>query len=165
MPSVLFVCTANRIRSPLAEQLFRRQLEAGVQDSAAWRVASAGTWTKPGLPAMPLAQQAAAELGLDLSTHRSQPIDDIALEDYGLIITMEQGQQEAIRFAKRVAGHVQAAHNEGRCDRLLLVAGPPMLGLLREKMETSFGMEISEIEKNLGQYDALEIRKHLPERL
>jgi hypothetical protein len=26
-------------------------------------------------------------------------------------------------------------------------------------------MEVSEIEKNLGQYDALEIRKHLPERL
>jgi len=116
MPSVLFVCTANRIRSPLAEHLFRRQLEAGVHDSAAWRVASAGTWTKPGLPAMPLAQQAAAELGLDLSTHRSQPIDDIALEDYGLIITMEQGQQEAIRFeffavGARVQVLAQLAHD------------------------------------------------------
>jgi hypothetical protein len=26
-------------------------------------------------------------------------------------------------------------------------------------------LKISEIEKNLGQYDAVEIRKHLPERL
>ena len=79
--------------------------------------------------------------------------------------TVEPGQQETIRFAKQVADHVQAAHNEGRCDRLLLVAGPPLLGLLRENLKTSSGMEISEIDKNLGQYDALEIRKHLPERL
>ena len=79
--------------------------------------------------------------------------------------TVEPGKQETIRFAKQVADHVQAAHNEGRCSRLLLVAGPPLLGLLRENLKTSSGMEISEIDKNLGQYDALEIRKHLPERL
>jgi len=78
---------------------------------------------------------------------------------------VEPGKQEAIRFAKQVADHVQAAHNEGRCSRLLLVAGPSQLGLLRENLKTLSGMKISEIEKNLGQYDALEIRKHLPERL
>jgi protein required for attachment to host cells len=79
--------------------------------------------------------------------------------------SVEPGEQETIRFAKRVADHLQAAHNEGRCDRLLLVAGPHLLGLLRENLKTSSGMEITEIEKNLGQYDALEIREHLPERL
>ena len=79
--------------------------------------------------------------------------------------TVEPARQESIRFAKQVADHVQAAHNKGRCDRLLLVAGPPLLGLLRDSLKTSSGMEISEIEKNLGQYGALEIRKRLPERL
>ena len=79
--------------------------------------------------------------------------------------SVEPGKQENIRFAKQVADHVQSAHNEGRCGRLLLVAGPPLLGLLRENLKTSTGMKISEIEKNLGQYDALEIRKHLPDRL
>jgi len=79
--------------------------------------------------------------------------------------TVEPGKQETIRFAKQVADHVQAAHNEGRCDRLLLVAGPPLLGLLRENLKTSSGIKIAEIEKNLGQYNAMEIRKHLPERL
>jgi len=78
---------------------------------------------------------------------------------------VEPGKQETIRFAKQIADHVQAAHNEGRCNRLLLVAGPPLLGLLRESMKASSGIKISEIEKNLGQYDALEIRKHLPKRL
>ena len=79
--------------------------------------------------------------------------------------SVEPDQQETIRFAKQITDHVQAAHNEGRCDRLLLVAGPPLLGLLREPLNTLTGLRVSEIEKNLGQYDAREIRKHLPERL
>jgi protein required for attachment to host cells len=79
--------------------------------------------------------------------------------------TVEPARQESIRFAKQVADHLQAAHEKGRFDRLLLVAGPFLLGLLRDNFKKSAGLEISEIEKNLGQYDAREIRKHLPERL
>ena len=75
------------------------------------------------------------------------------------------GKQGTIRFVKQVTDHVQAAQNEGRCNRLLLVAGPTLLGMLRENMKCLSGLKISEIEKNLGQYDAREIRKHLPERL
>jgi len=96
MPSLLFVCTANRIRSPLAEHLFRRQLVAAGENLENWRVESVGTWTRSGLPAMPLAQEVGAELGVDLSAHRSLAIEDAALETYDLIITMEQGQREAI---------------------------------------------------------------------
>jgi protein required for attachment to host cells len=79
--------------------------------------------------------------------------------------SIEPDKQETIRFAKQIAEHVESAHNKGRCDRLLLVAGPPLLGLLRENLKTASGLKIAEIEKNLGQYDAMEIRKHLPERL
>ena len=79
--------------------------------------------------------------------------------------SVEPGKQETIRFAKQIAEHVQAAHNEGRCNRLLLVAGPPLLGLLRENLKKVSGLKITEIEKNLGKYDAVEIRGHLPNRL
>lgn len=79
--------------------------------------------------------------------------------------SVEPDRQETIRFAKHITDHLQAAHYKGRCDRLMLVAGPPLLGLLRENLKTASGMKISELEKNLGQYDAPEIRKHLPERL
>ena len=75
------------------------------------------------------------------------------------------GKQGTLRFVKQVADHVQTAHNEGRCNRLLLVAGPPLLGLLRDNLKTLSGLKISEIDKNLGQYDAREIRKHLPKSL
>jgi protein required for attachment to host cells len=79
--------------------------------------------------------------------------------------SIEPDQQETLRFAKQIADHVLTAHNKGHCNRLLLVAGPSLLGLLREHFKTASALKISEIEKNLGQYDAREIRKHLPPRL
>lgn len=65
---------------------------------------------------MPLAQQAGSEIGLDLSEHRSQPIDDVALENYQLIVTMESGHREAIsieypQVAPRVTQISQLAHS------------------------------------------------------
>ena len=64
---------------------------------------------------MPLAQQAGAEIGLDLSAHRSARIEDVALDIYQLIITMESGQREAITAefpdaAPRVTQLSQLAH-------------------------------------------------------
>jgi protein-tyrosine-phosphatase len=96
MPAILFVCTANRIRSPLAEHLLRRRLAAD-PSTASWRVASAGTWTSPDLPALSVARQAGAELGVDLSDHRSQRVEDLNLSNYDLILTMERGQRDALR--------------------------------------------------------------------
>ena len=102
MPAVLFVCTANRIRSPLAAALFQRRLAAG-EDAATWRVASAGTWADDGLPAMAAAQQVAAEAGLDLSRHRSRRVEELDLADFDLILTMTTGQAEALRV--EMPGH------------------------------------------------------------
>ena len=79
--------------------------------------------------------------------------------------SVEPKKEEAIRFAKQVADYLQAAHHEGRFNRLVLVAGPPLLGLLRDKLKSLSGANISEIDKNLGQYEAPEIRSHLPDRL
>ena len=115
MNTVLFVCTANRIRSPLSEHLYCRQLRRLGANVEEWKVDSAGTWTHPGLPVMPLAQQVGCEIGLDLSEHRSQPIDNVALEKYQMIITMESGQREAISTefpdaAPRVTQLSQLAH-------------------------------------------------------
>ena len=113
MPAVLFVCTANRIRSPLAAALFQRRLAAG-EDAATWRVASAGTWADDGLPAMAAAQQVAADVGLDLSRHRSRRVEELDLADFDLILTMTTGQAEALRVempghAARILPLTQAA--------------------------------------------------------
>ena len=78
---------------------------------------------------------------------------------------VEPKEQEAIRFAKQVGDHLQAACHAGRCNRLLLVAGPHFIGLLKEQLGSLADVTVTEIVKNLGQYDSREIRTHLPERL
>lgn len=78
---------------------------------------------------------------------------------------VEPAKQETIRFAKQVAERVRSAHHEGCYKRLLLVAGPALLGMLRENLKSLSGVDIAEVEKNLGQFDATEIRKHLPKLL
>jgi protein-tyrosine phosphatase len=95
MPSVLFVCMANRFRSPLAAALFRRQLEArGMAEL--WQVSSAGTWAETGLPALGQAREAALQYGLDLSGHRSRRVDRQLLAGQDLVLVMQASQQEAL---------------------------------------------------------------------
>jgi len=84
---------------------------------------------------------------------------------HAMVTPADPKEQESIRFAKQVAEHVRAGCKQGHCNRLLLVAGPHFLGLLREYLNALNGVEITEIGKNLGQYSSHEIRSHLPERL
>ncbi len=96
MSVVLFICTANRFRSPIAEACFRqelvtRQLDAGCQ------VSSAGTWTTDGMPATQSAISGARYLGLDITSHRSRIVNAELMGDADLIIVMEQGQKEALQ--------------------------------------------------------------------
>jgi protein-tyrosine-phosphatase len=95
MPSILFVCTANRFRSPLAAALFQRHLqELGISDS--WVVSSAGTWTAPGQPVIPEVALVAPRFDLDLSNHRSTRVSRKLLSSYDLVIVMQASQKEAL---------------------------------------------------------------------
>lgn len=95
MPGILFVCHANRFRSPLAAAFMRQRLvREGQLD---WRVESAGTWTEAGLPAHPFVVRYAARFGVDLKRHRSQPVSAELLSGYDLALVMEAGQREALQ--------------------------------------------------------------------
>ena len=95
MPSVLFVCTGNQFRSPIAAAAFIERLndEGG---AAGWRVESAGTWTEVGQPPLPAAIQAAASCGLSLEGHTARLVEASILASSDLILVMESGQKEAI---------------------------------------------------------------------
>lgn len=94
MPSILFVCTANRYRSPIAAAVFASLLEKST--ASAWEVGSAGTWTKNGLPAIPEAVTKAASLGLDITNHRSRLITREMIAAADLVLVMEEGQKESL---------------------------------------------------------------------
>ena len=96
MPTVLFVCTANRYRSPIAEACFKRQLE-GYSNEGDWEVLSAGTWTTDDLPPMPEAVEAAQRIGLDIQAHRSREISKELIDRSGLTLVMEHGHKEALQ--------------------------------------------------------------------
>jgi protein-tyrosine-phosphatase len=96
MTLVLFVCTANRYRSPIAAACFNNVLIKR-RNEPDWSIMSAGTWTVDGLPPIPEAIHEAKELGLDISEHRSQTITKQLIQQADLIITMEQGQREALQ--------------------------------------------------------------------
>jgi protein-tyrosine-phosphatase len=83
--TVVFVCTGNRFRSPLAELIFRRA--AG---DVPVRTASRGTLELGPLPALPEALEEAERLGLDLASHRARPIDGEDLSSMDLVLGFER---------------------------------------------------------------------------
>jgi len=96
MPSILFVCSANQCRSPMAQVLFEAFLvEKGVREE--WRVESAGVWAYDGSPATANAQKAMVERGLDLSRHLSQPTSSTLLKQFDLTVVMEQEHKTVLQ--------------------------------------------------------------------
>ena len=97
MPSVLFVCTANICRSPMAEALLKEKVK-NLPDAEKWHIASAGTWADDGNPAALFTQQLLLERGIDIRAHRSQPVSRDLLEEFNLILTMERNHKEALNI-------------------------------------------------------------------
>lgn len=86
---ILFVCTGNTCRSPLALALARRALE-----KRGWtrvEVRSAGVAAQPGGPASEGSIRAAARHGLDLRSHRATQLTRELVGWADLILTMSPG--------------------------------------------------------------------------
>ena len=84
---VLFVCTGNICRSPMAEHLFRlRAKEAGLDVETV----SAGTWATDGTPATDEAQQVLVGAGVDGggAVHRSQTLTKEMVERADAVVAM-----------------------------------------------------------------------------
>jgi protein-tyrosine-phosphatase len=91
---LLFVCTGNICRSPMAEGL---ALRAAADRGRDIEVASCGTHDLDGAPADKHAVAVCAEIGVDLGAHASRQVDAelVAWADY--ILVMEYAHVEAVR--------------------------------------------------------------------
>ena len=93
MKNVLFVCTGNICRSPIAEGLFRR-LIGNRKDI---EVASAGVHAVRGQPPSLYAVQVCAEEGTDISGLRSQPLTATLVDQATHIFAMTGAHLETIQ--------------------------------------------------------------------
>ena len=107
---VLFVCSGNICRSPMAAEYFRqRAANSGLSHVV---VDSAGTLGIEGAPASEEAIRAMAEIGVDLSGHRSKGLSDALLRTTDLVVVMTRDHLEYL------AKH----HPDGEDRRMLLRA-------------------------------------------
>ena len=71
--------------------------------------------------------------------------------------------REAIRFAKRISRRLDEARRKGEYDELIVVAGPPFLGLMRKEMSRPTRERVvHEIRKDLVHSPVESLRRHLP---
>jgi len=92
MKTVLFVCTGNVCRSPMAEALFRR----ATSGRGAFRALSAGLGAMNDQPPTPHSVQAMRELGVDISTHRSLTLTAELVQQADYIFGMTHSHVDTI---------------------------------------------------------------------
>jgi protein-tyrosine-phosphatase len=97
MKTIVFICTANIARSPMAQILFNNKMvEMGLKKY--YQAESAGSWGVDDIPAAIEGQQVMRQRGLDLSAHRSRVVTQEIIENADLVLTMERGHKEALKI-------------------------------------------------------------------
>jgi L-threonylcarbamoyladenylate synthase len=148
--NILFVCSGNTCRSPIAEGLCRKYLAEKLAcdvdrlGQIGYKIISAGTGTIPGFEASPWSVEFCASEGVDISHHRSQRLQEEHLRDSDYVFVMSRQHCERIRYA-----WPQYA------DKCELLAGdsevPDPIGGSRELYETCGQMIKAAVQKRVSE--------------
>jgi L-threonylcarbamoyladenylate synthase len=121
--TILFVCSGNTCRSPMAEAIARHiladQLRVPEDDleKKGLQVVSAGAMAMPGSRATPAAVEAVRTLGADLSKHRSRPLSVELIHQADVIYTMGKGHARVVtQLVPSAADKVATLDPQGDID-------------------------------------------------
>ncbi len=117
---VLFVCSGNTCRSPMASALATKlirdtyHLGNAETETAGISIQSAGTFAMPGLRATPQAVEAMTLKGADLTSHRSRQLTPELIHAADFIFTMGRSHSQAVlAMAPSAASRVMAINPNG----------------------------------------------------
>lgn len=147
--TIMFVCTGNTCRSPMAEGALRHLLEKeGLSDV---EVISSGTGAATGYPATLYAIEAARTWDVDISGHLSKALTPDLIEKSDLILAMTPRHIKELLRIRRDAG-----------SKTYLFKSFPETDHDGEGVSDPIGMSLEEYNKTfleLGEY----LGKNLPE--
>ena len=95
-PTVLYVCTGNTCRSPMAQGFCQLWAQPQPPGTLPWHVLSAGTSANDGERADALAAEAMREKHVDISRHRTRSLNLTLLDSADWIYTMTHAQRDSI---------------------------------------------------------------------
>lgn len=95
MDKILFVCTGNTCRSPMAKALLEKIWAEENRDNNI-NVMSAGLFTSNGVLASVEAIQVMQEYGIDITNHEATQLAEEVLQQANLILTMTDAHRSAI---------------------------------------------------------------------
>jgi len=96
MNSVLFICSANICRSPMAMGLLRSMVKDA---SDQWKIESAGVWDMGEQQVAANTQLVLKERGIELNDHTSRTVTGTMLSEFNLVPVMEDIHKEVLKLA------------------------------------------------------------------
>lgn len=146
---ILFVCTGNTCRSPMAQGALQMLLDKERPGKVA--VISAGTAGASGYPATEYAVEASKIWDVDISGHQSQPLTPILVDEADLILTMSpEHMQTVLQISPKAEGKV------------FLLKNFPLPTSHGEAVEDPIGQPLDRYNETFLEIGEL-LGKHLPE--